>query len=225
MKQIECEGLKFMTREFSSDEKTIKEVVGRGVYEKKAFKIEAGETWLDLGGNIGAFAVLAAARGANVKVYEPDPFNCGMIKRNLELNGLKAEVNQVAVVADGRESAVLNLWPEGQSWRNSIVRNKRGTMPLKVTCVNFWKLIEAGHCVKMDIEGSEIEILTAWRGDERLKKLVFEWSFDVDQRVATLRAALARLKVGFTNVKYTSQVDRIDEWKFFPPATMVHCWE
>lgn len=38
------------------------------------------------GGNVGAFALLACSKGAEVTVYEPDPYNCEMIKKNLALN-------------------------------------------------------------------------------------------------------------------------------------------
>jgi hypothetical protein len=61
------------------------EVLGNEVYLKKSMTIQAGETWMDCGGNVGAFTLLACSKGAKVTVYEPDPFNCEMIKKNLEL--------------------------------------------------------------------------------------------------------------------------------------------
>lgn len=226
MRRIQIKGLNFQVRPDSSDEKTIIEVVEKGAYLKKWFQVLPGENWLDLGGNIGAFTVLAASKGAIVKAYEPDPFNCMMIKKNLELNGLKADVIQAAVVSDQRTEVTLNLWPKGQSWRNSIVRNKRGTTPLKVPAVNVFQILkEKPYNVKMDIEGAEIEILKAWPGTTGTPKLVFEWSFDVDKKTETIKAALAALRKEFKNIKYSSQIDKIASWDFFPPCTMVHCWK
>lgn len=222
--KIEARGLFFYARPGSSDEKTIREVVGKNVYEKRGFKIEPGERWLDLGGNIGAFSVLAASRGADVRTWEPDPSNVAQIRANLALNGLTANVRERCIVGDERKMATLNLWPDGQSWRNSIVRNKRKTIPMEVFCDNFFSFAQPDDCVKMDIEGSEIGILEAWPQGFRVRKLVFEYSFDVDPSCARLRGILERLKAIFPNVKYSSQVDRIEEWKFFPPATMVHCF-
>lgn len=216
--------LKFDLRPNSSDEKAVREVVGNLAYEKKDFKILPGEEWLDLGGNVGAFAVLAASRGAKVTSFEPDPLNCERIHRNLSLNALTAEVRERAVVSNDQKSATLNLWPDGQSWRNSLYRNRRGTEQTIVLCENFFSLLKPDHCVKMDIEGAEIPILEAWPEGLRCQKLVFEYSFDVDPSVARLRAILAKMKRCFATVKHTSQVDRIEEWKFFPPATMVHCF-
>lgn len=221
---IELGGLKFNARNGASDEKTIKEVVGKKAYEKKGFKIEAGEKWIDLGGNIGAFTVLAASRGCSVLTYEPDPFNCQMIHENLALNGLHAVVKQKAIVHDDMIAVNLNLWPDGQSWRNSIIRNKKGTRPLTVMCENFFKIATPEHCVKMDIEGAEIKILESWPEDFKVKKLVFEYSFDVDPSVRRLRKILEKLTPHFTKVLYSKQVETLKEWKFFPPCTMVHCF-
>lgn len=223
LRMIERDGLKFMCRPGASDEKTVKEVVEKGAYERRDFKILPGENWLDLGGNIGAFSVLAASRGALVHVYEPDPLNVKLIRENLKINGLNAVVKARAIVHDDRKAATMNLWPEGQSWRNSIVRNKKGTQPLTVICENFFEIARPEHCVKMDIEGSEIPILEAWPEGFTVRKLVFEYSFDVDPSCSRLRAILSKLKRHFRTVHHSSQIDRIENWTFFPPATMIHC--
>jgi len=223
-RQVEARGLKFFIRPGSSDEKAFREVIENKSYEKKYFQIEAGERWIDLGGNVGEFSVLAASRGCEVVAFEPDPTNVRLMRDNLELNGLKAEVRPRAIVHDDRKAATLNLWPDGQSWRNSMVRKKKGVQPITVMCENFYKFVKPTDCVKMDIEGAEIELLEHWPEGFRVKKLVFEYSFDVDPSVARLRAILARLRTGFPNLKYSSQIERIEQWKFFPPATMVHCF-
>ncbi len=223
MKLLKINDLQFMVRSGASDEKTIQEVIGKHAYEKKDFKIESGETWLDLGGNIGAFTVLAASRRNKVITYEPDPLNVMMIRQNLAMNNLEAQIKSRAIVHDDQLAATLNLWPKGQSWRNSIVRDKKGTQPITVLCDNFYKIAQPDFCVKMDIEGCEINILENWPDGFRVKKLVFEYSFDVDPNVKRLRAILDKLKKSFKTVYYSSQIERIDSWKFFPPATMIHC--
>ena len=40
---------------------------------------------MDCGGNVGAFALLCLSKGAKVDIYEPDPFCCKMIEKNLKL--------------------------------------------------------------------------------------------------------------------------------------------
>lgn len=66
-----------------SDLKTFQEVLGNKVYLKKGMTIQIGENWMDCGGNVGSFTLLACSKGAKVTVYEPDPFNCEMIKKIL----------------------------------------------------------------------------------------------------------------------------------------------
>ncbi len=220
---IEHKGLKFICREGFSDEKTFKEVIVNNSYQKRGIKINSGETWHDMGANVGAFAVLASSLGANVICYEPDPANIKQIRRNLEINGLKAEIKPFAVVGDNSKSATMNLWTNGQSWRNSLIRNKKGTEQITVFCYNFFDLVKPGDCAKVDIEGSEIEIFKNYK-KTGLKKLVFEWSFDADCRTSILVESLTLLKKEFKEVKYPPQVEKIKEWKFFPACAMVHCY-
>ena len=103
----EINGIKFYYREGMSDIKTFEEVLGNEVYLKKSMTIQAGEKWMDCGGNVGAFTLLACSKGANVTVYEPDPFNCEMIKKNLLLNGFKAIIKQAALVHNDTKEIIL----------------------------------------------------------------------------------------------------------------------
>ena len=64
MKQNEINGIKFFYREGTSDLKTFEEVIGRDVYQKKGMKILPSEHWVDCGGNVGAFTLLATSLGA-----------------------------------------------------------------------------------------------------------------------------------------------------------------
>jgi FkbM family methyltransferase len=223
---VKTEAGLFEIRPDSSDMKTVEEVVNRGSYETKLFKIERGEKWLDLGGNVGAFTVLAASRGAAVTVLEPDPENVCQISRNLELNKLEASIIQACVVSGTADKIALNLWPDGQSWRNSAVRNKKGTRQIIVKAINFDELLNQTNpeCIKMDIEGSEISILMNWAVKRPLKKLVFEWSFDASPEVEKLRFAISKLRKSFKNIKHTSQINKVEMWKYFPPCTTVFCW-
>ena len=176
-------GIRFYHRPGFSDLKTFEEVIGRKTYLKRGLKIGAGEKWMDCGGNVGAFALLACKLGAEVTVYEPDPFNVDMIKRNLKLNGFEATVKQAALVHDDRKSVTLFIGNNSQVWRNSIVRkwNNKG---IKVPCLNFDDEAKGFDACKMDIEGAEMPILENTAAT--FKKLVYEWSFDIDPSLTRL---------------------------------------
>jgi predicted RNA methylase len=80
---IEAAGFRWWIREGTSDYSSISEVAERRAYFTGYFKPEPGEHWLDAGANIGAFAVVAAAAGAQVTSYEPAPDNAELARRNL----------------------------------------------------------------------------------------------------------------------------------------------
>lgn len=216
-------GLKFYYRPNTSDIKTIMEVVERGVYEKKYFQIQADEHWIDLGGNIGAFTLLALSKGAIVDVYEADDEHCNLIKMNLELNGLNANVINKAVVHDDAKQVCLNIQKNGNTWRNSIIRNWNGGKK-KVDCINIENVLNNNVCCKMDIEGAEMLILENLK--TMPKKMVYEWSFDIDDNIDRYRNVLKKMIDNYENVKHNQIKDEHKIWKkgWFPPCRNVYCF-
>lgn len=228
MKQGEIKGIKFFHRENTSDLKTFEEVIGKDVYQKKGMKILAGEHWIDCGGNVGAFTLLACSLGAKVTVYEPDPNNCLMIEKNLELNNFTAKVVCAGLVHNEVKKANLYVGNNGNVWRNSMFKNWNGK-GLKVDCVNFDEAVSDGVCVKMDIEGAEMPILE--NTQRKFKKLVFEWSFDIDPSLPRFWSIIEKLeliyKLGSVGNTAKFQSRDYDVWQksWFPACTNVFCYE
>jgi len=228
MKQGEIKGIKFFHRENTSDLKTFEEVIGKDVYQKKGMKILAGEHWIDCGGNVGAFTLLACSLGAKVTVYEPDPNNCLMIEKNLELNNFTAKVVCAGLVHNEVKKANLYVGNNGNVWRNSMYKNWNGK-GLKVDCVNFDEAVSDGVCVKMDIEGAEMPILE--NTQRKFKKLVFEWSFDIDPSLPRFWSIIEKLeliyKLGSVGNTAKFQSRDYDVWQksWFPACTNVFCYE
>jgi FkbM family methyltransferase len=222
----EIKGIKFYHREGMSDLKTFEEVIGNEVYLKKSMSIKPNETWMDCGGNVGAFTLLACAKGAKVTVYEPDPFNCEMIKKNLDLNGFTATIKQVALVHNDTKEIILFIGNNGNVWRNSIVKkwNNKG---IKVPCLNFEsESINFDYC-KMDIEGAEMLILENTK--KVFKKLVFEWSFDIDGNLNRFRNCINKLKniydVNIQDKRFYELADDFVPKQFIVKATNIFCYE
>jgi len=217
-------GLKFYYRPNTSDIKTIMEVIERDVYQKKYFQIKPNEHWVDLGGNIGAFTLLALSKGATVDVYEADNEHCDLIKKNLDLNGFKANVFNKAVVSDNTKEITLYIQKNGNTWRNSIIKNWGGGKKT-VECVNVNKVLKDGDCCKMDIEGAEMLIIESL--NIKLNKLVFEWSFDVDEKIDRYRNAVKKMELSFTNVHAGVINEKHKVWlkSWFPPCKNVYCYQ
>lgn len=227
MKQTEHNGIKFLYREKTSDLKTFEEVVIRDVYQKKNNKIKAGEHWIDCGGNVGAFTVLACAKGAKVTVYEPDPFNCKMIEKNLRINDFDAEIVCAGLVHNQTKKANLYVGNNGNVWRNSMFKNWNGK-GLKVDCVNFDEVVPDGFCVKIDIEGAEMPILETTK--RKFKKLVFEWSFDIDPSLPRFWNIIEKLSQDYqvapigNTAKFKTRDYDVWQKSWFPACTNVFCY-
>lgn len=219
----EINGLKFYCRVGTSDEKSVDEVVGRNVYQRKDFKIVAGESWLDLGANIGAFAVLAASLGAKVTCFEPDPISFQILKENIKLNKLNVMVYD-AGVAVKKTKSYLHVSPTNQFWRNSMVKFGKGKV-IEVKSIALQPFLTKGVCVKMDIEGMEMPILETL-DFSNCSKMVYEWSFDIDDKIDRYRAVGDRMNQFFDVVKIPSIKTEHKIWQksWFPPCKNVFCY-
>ena len=221
--------LSFLIRPGTSDPKAIEEVVEQNGYQRprKNFVIEPGEEWVDLGANIGAFSILAAHLGAKkISAFEADPNSFELLKENIKLNGFEKiiEAHHFAVIADRQKKAWLSVSEKNKNfWRNSIAKQWQGSRMIQVPCVHFSETFFPDRCVKMDIEGSEMPILE--KLDFATKKLVFEWSFDIDKSCERFRAVVQRLEKNFSSVDYSPIPSQVMEWpgEWFPAAKMVWC--
>jgi FkbM family methyltransferase len=228
MKYSEIKGIKLCHREGTSDLKTFEEVIGKDVYQKKGMKILPNETWIDCGGNVGAFTLLACSKGAKVKVFEPDPNNCKMIEKNLSLNNFDAEIVCAGLVHNQTKKTNLYVGNNGNVWRNSMFKNWNGK-GLKVDCVNFDESIPNGVCLKMDIEGAEMPILE--NTTRIFKKMVFEWSFDIDPSLIRFWNIIEKLKEKYNiadignTAKYQTRDYDVWQKSWFPACTNVFCYE
>lgn len=224
IKRHQHEGLFFHCREGTSDKKTFDEVLVRRTYERRYFQISNEERWIDLGGNVGAFTVRAASIGAKVDVYEPDPFNCKMIEKNIKANNLDANIHQKAVVSNNSKKMKMYVGNNNQVWRNSLYKDW-GNQSFNVDCVHFSEVLTPEINLKMDIEGAEMDILEAMSAFP--KRMVFEWSFDIDPDIDRYRKVLDKLSKQYQTVKAPTYREDYSVWpdSWFPPCANVYCYE
>lgn len=226
LEKHEHKGINFYARKGTSDKKTFDEVIVNNVYETKHFKILPKEHWIDLGGNVGAFTLQAISKGATIDVYEPDPFNCKMIEKNLKANNYDANIYQKAVVATNDKYMTMYVGNDMQTWRNSLYKNW-GNQKFKVTCIHFDEVIKDDSNLKMDIEGAEMPILEQMQNYP--KKMVAEWSLDIDGNLNRYRRIVDKLKPVYTKFKYKQQFydfpDDIIPNSIFPKADNFICYE
>lgn len=218
----------FDIRDTTSDFKSIEEVFGHNSYQRYKMPVTDYERWLDLGSNIGAFSVMAGHLGVKVVAVEADPTNAERTAHNIAINGLDVKVIHGAVMPDTYDKTTITLHrsmaPKSLR-RHTIYPSPRRTDQILVPAMPITKLCNDYKidAIKMNIEGAEIDILKVWSPPVRIKRIIAEWSFDKDPKIATLEMVLARLRKHFPRVVINRKwKPDLVEWKYFPPNAFIY---
>ncbi len=225
----------------TSDEDVLREVVDRQSYARRSvgFDVLPGESWLDLGANIGAFVIYAALRGAaHVHAFEPMPDCFELLEKNARACRPAMIVALSKFVVTNRKDTAIPFYTKNNPlnhWRGTIVEvqgyEKVGELPNVYAGDLGVGFDGAAHYdgVKMDIEGSELGII-----DDDLippcSKLVMEYHICRDERnLPRFRRRMAKLRKRFKNVRYPASVEKekLPEWPGLYQGRfdfLVHCW-
>lgn len=224
--------LKIHYRIGTTDEKVINEVLIKNAYQKRkiGFIIEPTDYWLDLGGNIGTFSLQVLSKGCKVVTFEPEPDNIELFKTNLSTNFPRGsyEIIPTCVSIYNGETNLYLCNGDYNKYRHSMCLGKSNRRSIKVPVLDIHDILKKYPditCIKIDIEGEEINILEKINLEalKNIKKLVFEYSFDVDPSIPRFINIINRLKLVFSKVHYTGVKPSDLEYKFYPPCVNVFC--
>ena len=217
----------------TTDIKVIKEVLQQCVYEKPSieFFIESTDVWLDLGGNIGTFSLLALARGAKVLAYEPETENFALMRKNVAKNFKNTPHFRAVQKAVGVKAGTLDLYlckGAYNKYRHTL-HPVRGRETVPVSVVTLRSVLRKNPdltAIKMDIEGAEIELMEAMtpRDYQGIRKMVVEYSFDVDRSIPRFLRIMKQLQTYFPHVHWTKVKPDEEFYNYFPAATLVFCY-
>lgn len=168
-------GLNLIHRQGTRDWDVIHEILFAGGYGK-AFQYlrNTGKgVVLDLGGNIGVFSLAAAMTHPAVKIiaYEPGPPNADLFSANLAINPSLAQRIELRREAVGGETGTAG-WSFDAANPGGSTLGGPPDSGIAVPVKSFQSLVEEIHepivLMKMDIEGSEFEIVertssASWR--------------------------------------------------------------
>lgn len=127
-----------------------------------------GGTFVDVGANLGYFALVAAARvgpAGRVLALEPDPRMAAALRENLALNRAGQVQALEVAAAEAEGTAELSGYPEEGNWGvSSLLSGVPGSRTFAVACRPLDRVIaEAGletvDLVKIDVEGAEGRVL------------------------------------------------------------------
>lgn len=165
------------------DLQVAREVLGQNVYELpvevRAVLDRCGSplTVLDLGANIGLFALSSIhllGDGTRVVAVEADPGSAELLRLNLWVNDRDDQVS-VHAVAAGHQAGRARF-AAGRGDVSRVVAQDDPGGSIEVPVVDAFELANGCDLIKMDIEGSEWDLLRDPRmGKLDAKALVVEW--------------------------------------------------
>jgi FkbM family methyltransferase len=172
-------GVPYFIRHSSRDVGIFSEIFIAGEYDppqavlERLGALDRPPRILDLGANIGLFAASCSERwpGASITTVEPDPENLELLRRTAAAGSIEV----VPACATNYEGSVRFVAGEfAESHVAGAESSEQDT--IEVPCVDAFRLAQSADLVKIDIEGSEWEILA----DPRLaslpaQALVMEW--------------------------------------------------
>lgn len=161
--------IKFVGRQHTSDEVVVKEQFVENVYRIKKEYLGNTGVVVDIGANIGAFSIYAytlmdkeTAKKGWVYAYEPILSNFKLLKENIELNGLYANIKPVNKAVGNYNGIVGLIDKQGDSYVCAPEVKPTDQAPM-ITLEEVF--IENGiayaDILKIDIEGGEYDLIEA----------------------------------------------------------------
>lgn len=130
---------------------------------------EVNETMnvLDVGANIGYYAIMEGAQLTNGTVYafEPDPRNIELLQKNVKLNSLENKITVFPYAASDRNEKGKKFYLGERTNVSSFVERGDEAGAAEVECIKLDDLpyIDTIDFIRMDIEGYECKVLAGAR--------------------------------------------------------------
>jgi FkbM family methyltransferase len=151
-------------------------------------QLRAGQTFIDVGANIGLFSVLAGlllGPTGRVIAYEADPEIAVFLHRNIELNRLtdRVEIRQCAAAAEAGEvtfTAAEEFRAQG-SLREEAVQGRQHKVTVRSEPLDSLDIHNAA-LIKIDVQGSEFLVFQGMRRlleERRVDAISFELERDL----------------------------------------------
>ncbi|WP_249142885.1 FkbM family methyltransferase [Bradyrhizobium liaoningense] len=124
--------------------------------------LQPGETFVDVGANVGQLSLAAAmrvARSGRVIAIEAHPRICKYLLGNIRLNGLTVEVHNTAVGSTDGELVFTDFRSDDMNF--ACATPPPGSAALRVPVRTLDSIVEnrAVDLLKVDVEGFEVDLL------------------------------------------------------------------
>ena len=149
------------------DEVITANLIRWGVWEARETQflrtlLRSGDTFVDVGANIGYFSVLAAGRTGTsgyVIAFEPEPRNLELLRMNLARHGIVANATVFPVAAYSRPGQMVLATNEAN--RGDHFLSPYASAGLQVRCVRLDDVLPSSvDVIKIDTQGFDHDVLT-----------------------------------------------------------------
>jgi FkbM family methyltransferase len=161
--------------------------------------LRPGDVFVDVGANVGLYSVAAGEAGAHVISIEPQPAAVEQLKINLTMNGIDAEIHEVAVAdAPGRlrlDGPDLN--------QQALVLSRAGSEcepdPEQLVSVTTLDELLGNRAIagmKVDVEGAERLVLqgaSAALAARRIQLIQLEWNESSQRTLGETRIPIVEM--------------------------------
>jgi FkbM family methyltransferase len=182
-------------RSGSSDWWIFLEIFVFGIYRRAQDDIRHAGVVIDVGANVGFFALYVSSINPGVKIhaFEPFPKNAEQLNKNLQINPGGQVVLHQAAVADQTRDMELYFAP-GDDSGCTLNEIRSRSCPVKAIGVNeLFAACGIAKCdlLKMDCEGSELSILQAASPSMLMAIQAVIMEYHVPAEVATILGILS----------------------------------
>lgn len=157
----------------ATDKIVLREIFVENVYQVFDGDLQDTGVVVDIGGNIGAFSIYAAALGAKkVYAFEPDSFNSQILDENIKLNNFEKIIKHIKLGVSNKEQEVSFVNGQGASFIQGIkeiptpealkkVQEANTEIIKTITLEQVFADNKIANCdiLKIDCEGSEYDII------------------------------------------------------------------
>ena len=199
LKTVPIDRWSFRVRRLGVDEDVLRNVLVAREYHPPGYEIGPDDTVIDVGGNIGAFAVPAAtaAHSGRVIAVEPDDGNHRLLTENLRRNGCRnAVIVHSAVTGSG--GAVRLVTEADSSGHRVEAGHGPGKMVPAVRLADLFDEYGIERCdfLKLDCEGAEYGILTSFPAEyfARIRRIAMEYHAESAHKRERAEALIHQLR-------------------------------
>jgi FkbM family methyltransferase len=180
-------GVRCEIRPGTSDWWIFLEIFVFGIYRRVQDDLRRARRVIDIGANVGFFAIFSAALSPEVELhaFEPFPNNVDQMRKNLQLNGGRHHVHIHPEAISDKAGTVQLYYTPGDDSGCSLSEAKDHSLPVSAVAVNdLYKTCGVEDCdvLKMDCEGSELPILQAASAETlgRIRTIILEYHAEAE---------------------------------------------